>query len=289
MRKISFIKRAVLPIALATTILLPSSNHIVYADENNEEIEEVSVEETNSEEEVLEEDEALNEDSEDVECDEAWSDLEMSKEVIEINTVDICKIQLNYTKEVEIYDGFLPTGEIKTLSLNSTIELEAGKSLSSCEYDSEASAILNATDKLPDVIESGYVINAKIDLNGNVTITSIKRTEVEQDKTEVTVYEVLEKVEKHKDKKDIKPMKEKVLEKKSKKENKEEAQDEIKDEVAEEHMDKPLCTEETRAKDETKIMNDVSQDGDDSTEEIESSTELPEDIPETDTTDKEED
>lgn len=289
MRKISFIKRAVLPIALATTILLPSSNHIVYADENNEEIEKVSVEETISEEEVLEEDEVLNEYCQEVDCDEARSDLEMSKEVIEINTVDICKIQLNYTKEVEIYDGFLPTGEIKTLSLNSTIELEAGKSLSSCEYDSETSAILKAADKLPDVIESGYVINAKIDLNGNVTISSIKRTEVEQDKTEVTVYEVLEKVEKHKDKKDIKPMKEKVLEENAEKETKEETQDEITDKVAKEPMDEPVCTEETQAKDETKIMNDVSQDGDDSTEEIESSTELPADNTETDTTEKEED
>lgn len=282
MRKISFIKRAVLPIALATTILLPSSNHIVYADENNEEIEEVSVEETISEEEVLEEDEVLNEDCEEATFDETESDVPMSKEVIEINTVDICKIQLNYTKEVEIYDGFLPTGEIKTLSLNSTIELEAGKSLTSCEYDSETSAILKAADKLPDVIESGYVINAKVDLNGNVTITSIKRTEVEQDKTEVTVYEVLEKVEKHKDKKDVKPKREKVLEEKAEKETKEEAQDEIKDEV-EELLDEPVEKEDTQLQDEVK--NTV----DDSTEATESSEELPEDAPETDTTDKEED
>ncbi len=289
MRKISFIKRAVLPIALATTILLPSSNHIVYADENDEVKEETSVEEVLSEEEVLEEDEALNEYCEETACDETESDLAMSKEVIEINTVDICKIQLNYTKEVEIYDGFLPTGEIKTLSLNSTIELEAGKSLSSCEYDSETSAIIKAADKLPDVIESGYVINAKIDLNGNVTISSIKRTEVEQDKTEVTVYEVLEKVEKHKDKKGVNPKEEKVLEEKSKKENKEEAQDEIKDEVAEELMDEPVCPKKALSEDETKIENNVSQDSDDSTEEIESSAESLEDTPETDNTDKEED
>ncbi len=117
-------------------------------------------------------------------------------EVVKTNTIDICQINIDYTKDIEIYDGFIPTGEINTVPLNTTIQIETGKSLSAIAVDSEVMDILSMIKELEGNITSGYSIKAKIDINGNISISSISKLGVEQDSTDVTVYELIGKIEK---------------------------------------------------------------------------------------------
>ena len=216
----SYIKKGFLPIILAASITMPISNTIVYAEE--------SISSDNMAEDVSENDsettfenpsengsETVFKDSSENGSETAFENLSVNDsetipddvpyeenivesriEVVKTNTIDICQINIDYTKDIEIYDGFIPTGEINTVPLNTTIQIEAGKSLSTIAVDSEVMDILSMIKELEGNITSGYSIKAKIDINGNISISSISKLGVEQDSTDVTVYELIGKIEK---------------------------------------------------------------------------------------------
>lgn len=157
------IKKTIIPVALTAAIIFPASGHIVYAKEKNDSTKETTVKET------------------------------VTEEHTEVNEIEICKITFKYTKELEIFDGFLPTGETESISLNNVVELEKGGSLSSLEFDSDILAILDACDSLPDEINSSYSITAKIYADGSVSIASCTESAALSCETTVTVYETVEK------------------------------------------------------------------------------------------------
>ncbi|SEA00012.1 hypothetical protein SAMN02910384_00587 [Pseudobutyrivibrio sp. ACV-2] len=219
----SIIKKGLLPLALAATIALPSTSNIVYANEliAEENMVDGAIFEANAVDGDVEDEsdgDSLEEDSLDkdsltdgVSDDQKFEKIivESDVEVVETNTVEVCPINVDYTKEIEIYDGFIPTGETTTMSLYTTIELEYGASLSSIDMNSDTALILDNVQELKGEITSGYTIKASIDLEGKVSISSVETQSLKQDSTDVTVYKsiaTVEKIEKDvvsNDKKDI--------------------------------------------------------------------------------------
>ncbi len=222
----SIIKKGLLPLALAASIAIPPTSNIVYADELiaeenvvEENIVDVDVSGEDIVDETIFDDNAFKKDELEEEINEDEQEyeetiVESEVEVVETNTVDICSIIVGYTKEIEIYDGFIPTGETTTMPLYTTIELEYGSSLSSVDMNamnSDVALILGNVSELKGEIKSGYIIKANIDLQGNVSIASVEAQSLKQDSTDVTVYKSIatrEKIEKEnvsaKDKKDSK-------------------------------------------------------------------------------------
>lgn len=249
MNLITFIKNTVLPITLATSIMITATSHFTYAkeiaaeevietekdtesieatdsfeeseaeetasdsleDESDEvddinELEETDSESDGSEEsstseksderdelddtEVEDEDSEIEEDLEEID-DTALE--EISREITVTNTIDICKIQIQCQKTVELYDGFMPTGEYKEIPLKNSIEIEKGASLSSVSLDEETASIINAIEDFPDAINSSYFIKAHIDIDGKVNIISFTNKPVEHDSTNVAVRQILQK------------------------------------------------------------------------------------------------
>lgn len=120
---------------------------------------------------------------------------DLSREITITNTIDICKIQIDCIKVVEIYDGFMPTGDYKEIPFVNSIEIEKGSSLSSISLDSDTISIIESINNFPDTIESSYFIKAKIDTDGDIKIISFSNKPVEHDSTDVTVHQVLHKEE----------------------------------------------------------------------------------------------
>ena len=120
---------------------------------------------------------------------------DLSREITVTNTIDICKIQIDCIKVVEIYDGFMPTGDYKEIPFVNSIEIEKGSSLSSISLDSDTISIIESIKNFPDTIESSYFIKAKIDTDGVIKIISFSNKPVEHDSTDVTVHQVLHKEE----------------------------------------------------------------------------------------------
>ena len=183
------IKNGFLPVVLTTTVMISFISNIVYAEEAN-----TTAETEISTEAEVTQDTTLDSSEEDI-YEETIT--EVAREITETNTIDICQIAIEYTKEVEIYDGFLPTGNSTTITLKSNIQVEAGAKLSDVELDSETESILEKAHLLSSALDSSYTIKAAIDKD-NVSVLSVTKTSIKHDSTDVTVYEVMEKHEKHK-------------------------------------------------------------------------------------------
>ena len=80
----------------------------------------------------------------------------------ETNTITVCPVEIEYTKEVYIYDGLLPTDDVIS--------------------------IIDAAD-ISDTITEGFSINAHIDIDGNVTINELNNLECKEISVEVKVIE----------------------------------------------------------------------------------------------------
>lgn len=242
MKILNVIKKGILPAVLTATIMIPQTNHIVYAkdaeeqdtyevlseeslcedmDETKDIVSEISAglqtfeNSKNSDcsacldnsddspaskstdefkEAEHDENKDSNEDqdiSDEKDPDKELKDEEIDKQSIETTTIDICAITISYTKEVEIYDGFFPTGETEMISLKSIIEVSPGEKLSSLSLDSETEDILKAVDCLKDTVKSGYEIKAEISLDGEISIIAVNKTTIAHDSTDVTLHDIL--------------------------------------------------------------------------------------------------
>ena len=141
-------------------------------DESAEEVTE------NAEEEVKEEAEETEDEAEEV-ADKAEDEtIETETEtIVETHSENHCTIIVSYTKEV--YDDPFARLDTTELSLKSTYELlenqSADEFIQNIEND-DIKMILSKVD-FDDDFTNGYNISASIDVDNNVTIKSIKKTE----------------------------------------------------------------------------------------------------------------
>lgn len=108
----------------------------------------------------------------------------------ETNTITVCPVEIEYTKEVYIYDGLLPTDDVTEIQLNLSTQVESPSSLDSLleGQNDDVISIIDAAD-ISDTITEGFSINAHIDIDGNVTIKELKNLECKEISVEVKVIE----------------------------------------------------------------------------------------------------
>ncbi len=102
---------------------------------------------------------------------------ELEDDELEECTQNIKSYQINidYEKEITIYDGLLPTDETKNIALNTSFVIDCD-----CEFsipDTLTSDVKAIIDKagINDSIDCSINISAHIDLDGNVAINSLEK------------------------------------------------------------------------------------------------------------------
>lgn len=149
-------------------------------DESAEEVTE------NAEEEVKEEAEETEDEAEEV-ADKAEDETIETETIVETHSENHCTINISYTKEV--YDDPFARLDTTELSLESTYELVENQSADEFIQNIENDDIKMILSKVSfdDDFTNGYNISASIDVDNNVTIKSIKKTEKQEVVTEVEV------------------------------------------------------------------------------------------------------
>ena len=149
-------------------------------DESAEEVTE------NAEEEVKEEAEETEDEAEEV-ADKAEDETIETETIVETHSENHCTINIFYTKEV--YDDPFARLDTTELSLKSTYELVESQSADEFIQNIENEDIKLILEKVSfdDDFTNGYNISASIDVDNNVTIKSIKKTEKQEVVTEVEV------------------------------------------------------------------------------------------------------
>lgn len=149
-------------------------------DESGEEVTE------NAEEEVKEEAEETEDEAEEV-ADKAEDETIETETIVETHSENHCTINISYTKEV--YDDPFARLDTTELSLESTYELVENQSADEFIQNIENDDIKMILSKVAfdDDFTNGYTISASIDVDNNVTIKSIKKTEKQEVVTEVEV------------------------------------------------------------------------------------------------------
>ncbi len=147
-----------------------------------------------SAEEVTENaDEEVEEKAEETECeteevaDKAEDETIETETIVETHSENHCTINVSYTKEV--YDDPFARLDTTELSLKSTYEIVENQSADEFIQNIENDDIKLILSKVSfdDDFTNGYDISASIDVDNNVTIKSIKKTEKEEVVTEVEV------------------------------------------------------------------------------------------------------
>ncbi|SFO62419.1 hypothetical protein SAMN05216351_1205 [Pseudobutyrivibrio sp. JW11] len=140
----------------------------------------------NAEEEVKEEAEETEDEAEEV-ADKAEDETIETETILETHSENHCTIIVSYTKEV--YDDPFARLDTTELSLKSTYELVESQSADEFIQNIENDDIKMILSKVAfdDDFTNGYNISASIDVDNNVTIKSIKKTEKEEVVTEVEV------------------------------------------------------------------------------------------------------
>ena len=149
-------------------------------DESAEEVTE------NAEEEVKEEAEETEDEAEEV-ADKAEDETIETETIVETHSENHCTINISYTKEV--YDDPFARLDTTELSLESTYELVENQSADEFIQNIENEDIKLILSKVAfdDDFTNGYDVIASIDVDNQVTIKSIKKTEKQEVVTEVEV------------------------------------------------------------------------------------------------------
>lgn len=149
-------------------------------DESAEEVTE------NAEEEVKEEVEETEDEGEEV-ADKAEDETIETETIVETHSENHCTIIVAYTKEV--YDDPFARLDTTELSLKSTYELVESQSADEFIQNIENEDIKLILSKVAfdDDFTNGYDVIASIDVDNQVTIKSIKKTEKQEVVTEVEV------------------------------------------------------------------------------------------------------
>ena len=149
----------------------------------NESAEEVT---ENADKEVEEEAEETEGEAEEV-ADKAEDETIETETIVETHSENHCTINISYTKEV--YDDPFARLDTTELSLKSTYELVESQSADEFIQNIENDDIKMILEKVSfdDDFTNGYNISASIDVDNNVTIKSIKKTEKQEVVTEVEV------------------------------------------------------------------------------------------------------
>lgn len=149
-------------------------------DESAEEVTE------NAEEEVKEEAEETEDEAEEV-ADKPEDETIETETIVETHSENHCTINISYTKEV--YDDPFARLDTTELSLESTYELVENQSADEFIQNIENDDIKMILSKVAfdDDFTNGYDVIASIDVDNQVTIKSVKKTEKEEVVTEVEV------------------------------------------------------------------------------------------------------
>ena len=141
---------------------------------------------TENAEEVKEEAEETEDEAEEV-ADKAEDETIETETIVETHSENHCTIIVSYTKEV--YDDPFARLDTTELSLKSTYELVESQSADEFIQNIENDDIKMILSKVAfdDDFTNGYNISASIDVDNNVTIKSIKKTEKQEVVTEVEV------------------------------------------------------------------------------------------------------
>lgn len=150
---------------------------------NDETDEEVT---KNADEEVEEKAEETESEAEEV-ADKAEDETIETETIVETHSENHCTINISYTKEV--YDDPFARLDTTELSLESTYELVENQSADEFMQNIENEDIKLILSKVSfdDDFTNGYDVIASIDVDNQVTIKSIKKTEKEEVVTEVEV------------------------------------------------------------------------------------------------------
>ena len=119
--------------------------------------------------------------------DEAEDETIETETIVETHSENHCTINISYTKEV--YDDPFARLDTTELSLESTYELVENQSADEFMQNIENEDIKLILEKVSfdDDFTNGYDVIASIDVDNQVTIKSIKKTEKEEVVTEVEV------------------------------------------------------------------------------------------------------
>ena len=145
----------------------------------NESAEEVT---ENAEEEAEE-----TEDEDEEVADKAEDETIETETIVETHSENHCTINISYTKEV--YDDPFARLDTTELSLESTYELVENQSADEFiqNIENEDIKLILSKVSFDDDFTNGYDVIASIDVDNQVTIKSIKKTEKEEVVTEVEV------------------------------------------------------------------------------------------------------
>lgn len=140
----------------------------------------------NADDEVEEEAEETESEAEEV-ADKAEDETIETETIVETHSENHCTINISYTKEV--YDDPFARLDTTELSLESTYELVENQSADEFMQNIENEDIKLILSKVSfdDDFTNGYDVIASIDVDNQVTIKSIKKTEKEEVVTEVEV------------------------------------------------------------------------------------------------------
>ena len=140
----------------------------------------------NADDEVEEKAEETEGEAEEV-PDEAEDETIETETIVETHSENHCTINISYTKEV--YDDPFARLDTTELSLESTYELVENQSANEFMQNIENEDIKLILEKVSfdDDFTNGYDVIASIDVDNQVTIKSIKKTEKEEVVTEVEV------------------------------------------------------------------------------------------------------
>ena len=149
------------------------------SESKNESAEEVT---ENAEEEAEE-----TEDEDEEVADKAEDETIETETIVETHSENHCTINISYTKEV--YDDPFARLDTTELSLKSTYELVESQSADEFiqNIENEDIKLILSKVSFDDDFTNGYDVIASIDVNNQVTIKSIKKTEKEEVVTEVEV------------------------------------------------------------------------------------------------------
>ncbi len=164
-----------------------SSEEISGAETNDDSVENLEEIDKTKESEETEKSEEIDESEENTSEEESTDSETETETIVETHSENHCTIIVSYTKEV--YDDPFARLDTTELSLKSTYELVESQSADEFIQNIENDDIKMILSKVSfdDDFTNGYIISASIDVDNNVTIKSIKKTEKQEVVTEVEV------------------------------------------------------------------------------------------------------
>ena len=116
---------------------------------------------------------------------------QLEKEVVIKNKEYFYDINITYSKEV--YENPITMTGVTSVNLDCSFEIPEHGQLDEklISDDSDVTKIVDAID-FPETLQNGYNIIASINLDGQVSIESIKETNAIEKETEVVIYEEVE-------------------------------------------------------------------------------------------------